>query len=195
MLSEIIKTHWVNPRRKRFWVMVLILLYTLLGFFAAPRLIENKVIGLFHDDLGRVARIEKVEVNPLALSLRVQGFEVFDTDDVKLYFCESTDTWGSELAAFTTGAALPGSCTTDDYFWDSSVYFPEQTVMKCTSTNVWTSQVRRGYRCIDTDTWEAYRNGFSNGYIQYMTSSQKSLVHFDSTMWGAIVYLTDSNSY
>ncbi len=45
---------------------------------------------------------------------------------------------------------------------------------------------------IDTDTWEAYRNGFSNGYIQYMTSSQKSLVHFDSTMWGAIVYLNPS---
>jgi len=83
-VSELIKTRWLNPRRKRFWAIVMVLLYTLLGFFAAPLIIKNTVVNLFKDDLGRVAQIEKVEVNPYVLSLRVLGFEASDTDDVKL---------------------------------------------------------------------------------------------------------------
>jgi len=81
---ELIKSRWLNPRKKRFWTIVIVLLYTLLGFFAAPVIIQNAVVNLFKDDLGRVAQIEKVEVNPYVLSLRVLGFEVSDTDDVKL---------------------------------------------------------------------------------------------------------------
>jgi len=82
--GELIKTRWINPRRKRFWAIVVVLLYTLLGFFAAPLIIKNSVVGLFRDDLGRVAQIVKVEVNPYVLSLRVQGFQVSDKDDVRL---------------------------------------------------------------------------------------------------------------
>jgi hypothetical protein len=81
---EMIKSRWLSPRRKRFWAIVMILLYTLLGFFAAPLIIKNSVVGLFRDDLGRVAQIEKIEVNPYVLSLRVQGFNVSDTDDIEL---------------------------------------------------------------------------------------------------------------
>ena len=81
-LGELIKTRWLNPRRKRFWAIVLVLLYTLLGFFAAPLIIKNSVVDLFRDDLGRVAQISKVEVNPYVLSLKVQGFQVSDKDDV-----------------------------------------------------------------------------------------------------------------
>lgn len=83
-LGELIKTRWLNPRRKRFWAIVIVLLYTLLGFFAAPMIIKNSVVELFQDDLGRVAQITKVEVNPYVLSLKVQGFQVSDKDDVKL---------------------------------------------------------------------------------------------------------------
>jgi len=83
-LGELIKTRWLNPRRKRFWAIVMVLLYTLLGFFVAPLIIKNSVIDLFQDDLGRVAQIAKVEVNPYVLSLKVQGFQVRDKDDVKL---------------------------------------------------------------------------------------------------------------
>jgi hypothetical protein len=82
--AKVIKTRWLNPRRKRFWAIVSVLLYTLLGFFAAPVFVKNSIIGLLQDDLGRTTQIEKVEVNPYVLSLRIQGFEVSDTDDVKL---------------------------------------------------------------------------------------------------------------
>jgi len=79
-----VKTRWLNFRRKRFWAIVVVLLYTLLGFFAAPLMIKNGVIDLLRDDLGRIAQIEKIEVNPYVLSVRVLGFKVNDKDDVKL---------------------------------------------------------------------------------------------------------------
>jgi hypothetical protein len=79
----VIRTQWLNPRRKRFWVILLMLIYTLLGFFVAPGIVKDRVIGMLQDDLGRPTRIEKVEINPLVLSLTVKGFEVRDTDDVQ----------------------------------------------------------------------------------------------------------------
>jgi len=83
-IIELIKTRWLNPRKKRFWTIVIVLLYTLLGFFAAPLIIRNSIVDLFQDDLGRIAQITKVEVNPYVLSLKVLGFQVSDKDDVKL---------------------------------------------------------------------------------------------------------------
>jgi hypothetical protein len=82
--GKVFKNRWLNPRRKRFWAIVVILLYTLLGFFAAPPMIEHTIISLLNDDLGRPAKIEKIEANPYALSVRVTGFELQDTDGVKL---------------------------------------------------------------------------------------------------------------
>jgi hypothetical protein len=83
-LRDLIKTRWLNYRRKRFWAIVLVLLYTLLGFIAAPLIIKNSVVGLFRDDLGRVAQIAKVEVNPYVLSVKVLAFELSDKDDTRL---------------------------------------------------------------------------------------------------------------
>ncbi len=83
-IGQVIKTRWLNFRRKPFWAIVVVLLYTLLGFFAAPLMIKNSVIGLLQDDLGRIAQIGKIEVNPYVLSARVLGFKVNDKDDVKL---------------------------------------------------------------------------------------------------------------
>ena len=75
---------WLSPRRKRFWIIAVVLLYTLLGFFAAPAIINNSIIKLLQDDLGRPTKIEKIKVNPYALSVTVTGFELEDTDGVKL---------------------------------------------------------------------------------------------------------------
>ena len=81
---ETIKTRWLNYRRKRFWVLVAALLYTLLGFFAAPFIIKNTAVDFFRDDLGRFAQIGKVEVNPYVMSVRVLDFELHDKDDTRL---------------------------------------------------------------------------------------------------------------
>ena len=79
-----LQTHWLNFRRKRFWALLIILLYTLAGFFLAPVIIEKQILSLLEQDLQRKANIEKVEVNPYVLSLSIQGLELDDKDDVKL---------------------------------------------------------------------------------------------------------------
>lgn len=82
--SSQFREHWLNLRRKRFWLIIFILLYTLAGFFLAPVVIKKTVIGLFQDDLGRSAQIEQVKVNPYVLSLDMRGFQVTDKDGIKL---------------------------------------------------------------------------------------------------------------
>jgi hypothetical protein len=74
---------WLNPRRKRFWVVAAVALYTLLGFLVVPLIVKNRVISLLQEDLGRTATIEKVAFHPYELSLRVQGFEMGDSDGVR----------------------------------------------------------------------------------------------------------------
>lgn len=76
--------NWFNWRKKRFWIVFLLVLYTALGFWLAPMLIRDGIIGAIRDDLGRESRIGRVEVNPWVLSLRIQDLEVLDTDGVKL---------------------------------------------------------------------------------------------------------------
>jgi hypothetical protein len=71
---------WFSYKRKRFWILFLVLLYTLLGFFLLPTLINKLVIDAAHDKLGREASFEKIQVNPYALSLRTTGFELKDSD-------------------------------------------------------------------------------------------------------------------
>ena len=75
---------WLNPRRKRLWAAVAVLLYTLTGFFLVPHLVKNSITSFIQEDLGREASIEKVEFNPYVLSLRIQGFEMRDKDTVRL---------------------------------------------------------------------------------------------------------------
>jgi hypothetical protein len=79
-----IKHVWLNPRRKRFWALLALILYTLLGFFAVPYVIKSSLVGLVEEDLGRSLDIEKVAFNPYALSLSVEQLEMRDSDGVKL---------------------------------------------------------------------------------------------------------------
>jgi hypothetical protein len=82
--GNMIRARWLNPRRKRFWAIILFLAYILFGFFAMPPLLHNAATSLLQDDLGRNTSIAKIRFNPLALSLRVQGFEMHDTDGARL---------------------------------------------------------------------------------------------------------------
>ena len=83
-LIEVLRTRWLNPRDKWFWAVIVVLFYTLFGFFAAPLIVKNSIIDFVLKDLDRTVLIEKVEINPYVLSLRVQGFEMDDIDGVRL---------------------------------------------------------------------------------------------------------------
>ncbi len=75
---------WLNPRRKRFWAILLVLLYTVCGFFLVPVLVNKLVVDTAREKFGREASLQKVRFNPYTLSLRATGFGLIDTDDVKL---------------------------------------------------------------------------------------------------------------
>jgi uncharacterized protein involved in outer membrane biogenesis len=77
-------TPWVSPRRKRFWAVIALLVYTLGGFFAVPLAVEKLVTGTVRDSLDRTATIDRVRFNPFVLSLEVDGLELADRDGVQL---------------------------------------------------------------------------------------------------------------
>jgi hypothetical protein len=83
-IGHVIRTRWLNFRRKRFWLLVCILLYTLLGFLLAPVMVKKGIVSLLQEDLGRQTQIEKVQVNPYVLSLKIQGFSLADKDAARL---------------------------------------------------------------------------------------------------------------
>ncbi len=77
-------TEYLSPRHLSFWLILALLLYTLMGFLLVPYGVKNGVVRLLEHDLGRSAQIEVVKFNPYTLSLTVHGFEVHDTDGVRL---------------------------------------------------------------------------------------------------------------
>lgn len=76
-----LRTQWVSPRRIRFWLLVLVILYTLLGFYGLPWLVKHLAVDTAREDFGRELRIQAVHANPYTLTLHVEGFELYDTDD------------------------------------------------------------------------------------------------------------------
>jgi hypothetical protein len=67
-------------RLKRTWLLFALVLYTVAGFFVAPRIIRNQALSQIQLNLGRDAEIEKVRLNPYTLSMAVEGFALRDPD-------------------------------------------------------------------------------------------------------------------
>lgn len=74
---------WLSWRRKRFWLVITLLAYTLAGFFVAPWLIERQLNKTF-SEIGRTVSVEEIKTNPFLLTLEVTGFEIQDTDSTSL---------------------------------------------------------------------------------------------------------------
>jgi hypothetical protein len=71
---------WLDYRRKRFWLLVAVLVYTLAGFFLVPALISHFTVKNIHESMERDATIADVHFNPYVLSLQVDGFTLADKD-------------------------------------------------------------------------------------------------------------------
>jgi hypothetical protein len=69
---------------KRYWVIVVVVLYTVGGFFGVPALVERMTVSAIRDSAGREATLERVRFNPYVLSLQIEGFAVQDTDGAAL---------------------------------------------------------------------------------------------------------------
>lgn len=67
-----------TPRVRRFglWFGVVVVLFTLLGYFAAPPLLKSILLQQLSTELQREVSIERIDINPYALSARVSGVSV-----------------------------------------------------------------------------------------------------------------------
>jgi hypothetical protein len=70
-LIETVKKHpWVAS------VVCAIAVYGLLGFFLAPYLLEKNLVTTMQREFDARLRVEKIEINPFVLSLRINGLEL-----------------------------------------------------------------------------------------------------------------------
>ncbi|MEE4173428.1 MAG: DUF748 domain-containing protein [Xanthomonadales bacterium] len=74
---------WLDYRRKRCWLLIALVTYTLLGFLVAPWAVERVLTGQM-EAVGRSLTIEETRTNPYLLTLEMTGFELRDTDSEPL---------------------------------------------------------------------------------------------------------------
>jgi len=79
-----LRTQWVSPRRIRFWLLALVIVYSLLGFFGLPWIIQYLAVTTAQEDFGRELRIESVQANPFMMTLRIDGVALDDIDNRQL---------------------------------------------------------------------------------------------------------------
>jgi hypothetical protein len=79
-----VRTQWASPRRIRFWLLSLVIAYTLLGFFGLPWIVPYVAINTAQEEFGRELHIESVQANPYMLTLRIDGVALDDIDNQQL---------------------------------------------------------------------------------------------------------------
>jgi hypothetical protein len=67
-------------RRLAFWAGSAVALYALLGFLVAPPLVRSQLEKALSEQLGRPVSIERVRINPFALSASIHNFAVKERD-------------------------------------------------------------------------------------------------------------------
>ena len=72
---------WWSYRRKRFWLLVLLVVYTLAGFFLLPWIAKREVVALLESQLGLPVSLTQVRANPWALTVEAEGFAINDAED------------------------------------------------------------------------------------------------------------------
>jgi len=70
------------PRKRKLilWVCGLVLLYAVVGFLILPPIVRSVAVKQISQQLNREVSIEKVKINPFAMSASIQGLLIKDTD-------------------------------------------------------------------------------------------------------------------
>ena len=68
----------LNKHRKYVWITVIIASYALLGFFLAPWLVKKYAVEAYGKMYAAELRMNKVDINPFVLSLRIVELELLD---------------------------------------------------------------------------------------------------------------------
>jgi hypothetical protein len=78
------KPHRSKARRFFIFLIVAFVLYCVVGFVVAPPLLKNQAVKRLAVELERPVRIQNIRLNPLTLSITVEGFAVTDRDAAPL---------------------------------------------------------------------------------------------------------------
>ena len=70
------------PRRRKLalWALGLLLFYTIVGFLILPPIVRSVAVKQLSKQLDREVSIEKIKINPFALSTTVRGLLIKDKD-------------------------------------------------------------------------------------------------------------------
>ncbi|MEA1648901.1 DUF748 domain-containing protein [Nitrospirillum sp. BR 11164] len=71
---------WWTVQRKRFWAVLILALYTLMGFFVAPPVLRREIVDVAQKTFQRPAALDEVHINPYALSVELRGFRLTEAD-------------------------------------------------------------------------------------------------------------------
>ena len=80
MASRISSTRLSRLKKTALVSAILIVLYAIFGFLIAPPILKSKLISTITQRLGRTATVQKVKVNPFALSVTIKGFRLNEPD-------------------------------------------------------------------------------------------------------------------
>lgn len=79
----ILYCRYVTARTRRqlqFWILSLSLAYTLFGFYGAPWLLRKIILWKLPDLIGRPVKLQKININPYAMSFTLGGFQIAEQD-------------------------------------------------------------------------------------------------------------------
>jgi hypothetical protein len=68
------------PKKGAIVAGILIFLYALFGFFVAPPIVKSQLKSGIAERLGRQVTVERIKINPFALSVTVRDFLIRETD-------------------------------------------------------------------------------------------------------------------
>src|SRR5512134_3849397 len=74
--------HGIRSRARKLalWAAGAVVLYALIGFLAAPPIARQQLERVLGEQLGRKVSIERVRINPFALSASVHNFALKERD-------------------------------------------------------------------------------------------------------------------
>jgi len=75
-----------------FWVLVLLTLYSALGFFAVPYFIEKKLTEIAKNELNSTFLVEKVSFNPYTISTDFTKIQLIDKDSTQWFSADALHT-------------------------------------------------------------------------------------------------------
>ena len=77
-------------RYKRFWLLLIMATYLLLGFFYVPKVIKQQLQQQLSSMLDMQANVAKVDFNPLTFTVLLHDFELTDSQQNNWYSSQTT---------------------------------------------------------------------------------------------------------